>query len=378
MLFQPYQLRGLGMKNRIVVSAMSMYSSQEGFADDFHLVHIGRFALGGAGLVFMEASAVTPEGRITPGCNGLWADAQWPALRRITDFLHRFGCAAGVQLGHSGAKGAARRPWDGGTPLDAEDHRLRGEQPWPVASVSAEPFDAGWAVPHALSEAQIDDLVGCYRAAARRAREAGFDALELHCAHGYLLHSFLSPLANKRDDRYGGSLENRMRLPLRVARETRAEWPAARPLFVRISSVDGIGIGWSIEDSVTFAKALAECGVDAIDCSSGGLRMPRERQVPARTPGFQVPFAAHVRRETGLPTVAVGLILEAQQAEDILRNGEADLVALAREALFSPNWPAHAALSLLGPAGWELWPVQFRWWLERRARQIDDPRVRKP
>lgn len=378
MLFEPYRLRGLKLNNRIVVSAMSMYSSQEGFADDFHLVHIGRFALGGAGLVFMEASAVTPEGRITPGCNGLWTDAQLPALRRITDFLHRFGCAAGIQLGHSGAKGAARRPWHGGVPLDAEDRRLRGEPPWPVASVSAEPFDTGWAAPHALSAAQIDELVGCYRDAARRAREVGFDALELHCAHGYLLHSFLSPLANKRDDRYGGSLENRMRLPLRIAREIRAEWPAARPLFVRISSVDGIEVGWAIEDSVAFAKALAACGVDAIDCSSGGLRVPRERQVPARTLGFQVPFAARVRRETGMPTVAVGLILEPQQAEDILRNGEADLVALAREALFSPNWPAQAALSLLGPAGWERWPEQFRWWLERRARQIDDPRVRKP
>jgi 2,4-dienoyl-CoA reductase-like NADH-dependent reductase (Old Yellow Enzyme family) len=377
-LFEPYQLRGLKLKNRVVVSAMSMYSSQEGFSDDFHLVHIGRFALGGAGLVFMEASAVSPEGRITPGCNGLWDDAQLPALRRITDFLHRFGCAAGIQLGHSGAKGAARRPWHGGSPLDAEDQRLRGEQPWPVASASAEPFDSGWAAPHALSAAQIDELVGRYRDAARRARNAGFDALELHCAHGYLLHSFLSPLANKRDDQYGGSLENRMRLPLRIAREARAEWPAAKPLLVRISSVDGIGVGWSIEDSVAFAKALAVCGVDAIDCSSGGLRLPRERQVAARTPGFQVAFAARVRREAGIPTVAVGLILDPQHAEDILRNGDADLVSLAREALFNPNWPAQAALSLLGPVGWELWPEQFRWWLERRARQIDDPRVRKP
>lgn len=376
-LFEPYQLRGLKVKNRIVVSAMSMYSSQEGFSDDFHLVHIGRFALGGAGLVFMEASAVTPEGRITHGCNGLWDDAQLPALRRITDFLHRFGCAAGIQLGHSGAKGSARRPWDGGAPLDAEDQRVRGEQPWRSVSVSSEPFDSGWPVPDALSETQIEDLVKRYRDSARLAREAGFDALELHCAHGYLLHAFLSPLANKRDDQYGGTRENRMRLPLRVACEVRAEWPADRPLFVRISSVDGIGVGWSIEDSIQFAKALAACGVDAIDCSSGGLRVPREQQVYARKPGFQVEFAARVRREARIPTVAVGLILEPQQAEDILRNGEADLVSLAREALFNPNWAAQAALSLMGPAGWELWPEQFRWWLERRARQIDDRRVRK-
>lgn len=377
LLFEPYQLRGLKLKNRVVVSAMSMYSSLEGFSDDFHLVHIGRFALGGAGLVFMEASAVTPEGRITPGCNGLWSEAQIPALRRITAFLHRFGCAAGIQLGHSGAKGSARRPWHGGAPLDAEDQRVRGEQPWRSVSVSSEPFDSGWPVPDALSETQIEDLVKRYRASARLAREAGFDALELHCAHGYLLHAFLSPLANKRDDQYGGTRENRMRLPLRVAREVRAEWPADRPLFVRISSVDGIGVGWSIEDSIQFANALAACGVDAIDCSSGGLRVPREQQVSARKPGFQVEFAARVRREARMPTVAVGLILEPQQAEDILRKGEADLVSLAREALFNPNWAAQAALSLIGPAGWQLWPEQFRWWLERRARQIDDRRVRK-
>lgn len=377
LLFEPYQLRGLKLKNRVVVSAMSMYSSLEGFSDDFHLVHIGRFALGGAGLVFMEASAVTPEGRITPGCNGLWSEAQIPALRRITAFLHRFGCAAGIQLGHSGAKGSARRPWHGGAPLDAEDQRVRGEQPWRSVSVSSEPFDSGWPVPDALSETQIEDLVKRYRASARLAREAGFDALELHCAHGYLLHAFLSPLANKRDDQYGGTRENRMRLPLRVAREVRAEWPADRPLFVRISSVDGIGVGWSIEDSIQFANALAACGVDAIDCSSGGLRVPREQQVSARKPGFQVEFAARVRREARMPTVAVGLILEPQQAEDILRRGEADLVSLAREALFNPNWAAQAALSLIGPAGWQLWPEQFRWWLERRARQIDDRRVRK-
>ena len=377
LLFEPYQLRGLKLKNRVVVSAMSMYSSLEGFSDDFHLVHIGRFALGGAGLVFMEASAVTPEGRITPGCNGLWSEAQIPALRRITAFLHRFGCAAGIQLGHSGAKGSARRPWDGGAPLDAEDQRVRGEQPWRSVSVSSEPFDSGWPVPDALSETQIEDLVKRYRASARLAREAGFDALELHCAHGYLLHAFLSPLANKRGDQYGGTRENRMRLPLRVAREVRAEWPADRPLFVRISSVDGIGVGWSIEDSIQFAKALAACDVDAIDCSSGGLRVPREQQVSARKPGFQVQFAARLRREVRIPTVAVGLILEPQQAEDILRRGEADLVSLAREALFNPNWAAQAALSLVGPAGWQLWPEQFRWWLERRARQIDDRRVRK-
>lgn len=376
-LFEPLAIRDLRLKNRVVVSAMSMYSSRDGFSDDFHLVHIGRFALGGAGLVFMEASAVGPEGCITPGCNGLWLDDHAARLRRITDFLHRFDCAAGIQLGHSGAKGSARRPWHGGTPLNEEDRALRGEQPWPIASASAVAFDKGWAVPHALGKDDIDRLVEAYRHGARRARDAGFDVLELHCAHGYLLHSFLSPLTNQRDDEFGGNLENRMRLPLRIAQVIRAEWPERKPVFVRISSVDGIDVGWTLDESVVFARQLAARGIDAIDCSSGGVILPRDKQLVSRTPGFQVPFAERIRREAGVPTVAVGLILDASHAEAILQRGEADLVALAREILFNPNWPAQAALSLVGEKGWKFWPDQFRWWLERRARQIGDKRIRQ-
>jgi 2,4-dienoyl-CoA reductase-like NADH-dependent reductase (Old Yellow Enzyme family) len=369
-LFEPLTLRAITLKNRIVVSPMSMYSSNEGFSDDLHLAHLGRFALGGAGLVIMEASAVSRDGRITHGCNGIWLDAHVPNLRRITDFLHRFGSVAGIQLGHSGPKGAAQRPWHGNGPLGPGDAAQRREYPWTTAAASSVPFDAGWATPRSLAEAGMDDLVLDYRSAARRAREAGFDLIELHCAHGYLLHSFLSPLLNQRDDRYGGSVENRMRLPLRIAEAVRAEWPEDRPLFARISAVDGIGVGWSIEESVVFTKALAARGIDAIACSSGGAKLPRGQALGSRDRGFQVPFAAHIRQATGVPTIAVGMILEPRQAEDVLRAGDADLIALGREMLFNPNWAAQAAVTLRQGAGWKEWPDQYGWWLERRARQL--------
>ncbi len=369
-LFEPLALRGITLKNRIVVSPMSMYSSHEGFSDDLHLVHLGRFALGGAGLVMMESTAVCRDGRITHGCNGLWLDAHVPNLRRITEFLHRFGSVAGIQLAHSGPKGAGQRPWHGNGPLGPEDAVQRREYPWPIVSPSPVPFDEGWATPRGLAEADMDALVLDYRVVARRAREAGFDVIELHCAHSYLLHAFLSPLSNKRDDGYGGSLENRMRLPLRVVEAVRDEWPDGRPLFVRISAVDGVGVGWSIEDSVVFTKALAARGVDAIACSSGGIKLPRAQVLSSRDLGFQVPFAAHIRRASGIPTIAVGLILEPQQAEDVLRAGDADLIALGREMLFDSNWPAKAAVTLRRSAGWKEWPDQYGWWLERRARHL--------
>jgi 2,4-dienoyl-CoA reductase-like NADH-dependent reductase (Old Yellow Enzyme family) len=369
-LFTPLALRGLTLKNRVVVSAMSMYSATDGFVDDFHLVHLGRFALGGAGLVMMEATNVAPEGRITHGCNGIWRDDQVPPLRRIADFLHRFDCAAGIQLGHSGPKGSTQRPWHGNGPLGPSDETARGEAGWPIVAASPEPFDAGSQIPAALDEAGMALLVDAYREGARRAREAGFDIVELHCAHGYLLHAFLSPLANKRRDAYGGSLENRMRFPLRVAEAVRAEWPEEKPMLVRISAVDGVGVGWSIEDSVDFAKALKTRGIDAVDCSSGGMRLERAQVLDSRVPGFQVPFAAQIRREAGIPTVAVGMIRDARQAEAIVAEGAADLVAVAREALVNPNWPALAALELEGASAWRRWPAPFAWWLERRARAL--------
>ena len=369
-LFEPLALRGTTLKNRVVVSPMSMYSSNEGFSDEFHLVHLGRFALGGAGLVIMEATAVNRAGRITHGCNGIWLDAHVPNLKRIAEFIRRFGSVPGIQLGHSGPKGAAQRPWDGNGPLGPEDAIQRQEHSWTTVSASPVPFEPGWATPRELTESDMDDLVFDYRNAARRASAAGFDLIELHCAHGYLLHSFLSPLFNSRSDSFGGSLENRMRFPLRIVEAVRAEWPKSKPLVVRISAVDGVGVGWSINDSVVFTKALSARGVDAIACSTGGAKLARDQVLVSRERGFQVPFAAHIRRATGVPTIAVGLILEAEQAEDVLRAENADLIALGREMLVNPNWAAQAAVALRKDVGWKEWPDQYGWWLERRARQL--------
>jgi 2,4-dienoyl-CoA reductase-like NADH-dependent reductase (Old Yellow Enzyme family) len=370
LLFEPITLRAVKLRNRIVVSPMAMYSSQEGFADDFHLVHLGRFALGGAGLIFMEATAINSQGRITSGCNGLWLDSHVPNLKRITEFLHRCGSAAGIQLAHSGWKGSMRRPWHGGTRLDHEDVRLRGEEAWPLVSVSDDAFDGAAPHPTVLDESKLSSLLEDYREATRRAVMAGFDVLEIHAAHGYLLHSFLSPLSNKRTDRYGGSIENRMRFPLNVVEVVRTEWPDHKPMFVRISAVDGIDVGWTIEDSVMFARALAARGVDVIDCSTGGMKLPRDKNLSARTPGFQVPFAARIRKEVKVATMAVGLILEPKQAEAILESGEADLIAIGREMLVNPNFATQAALELEGESGWQVWMNQYRWWLERRARAL--------
>lgn len=373
-LFEPLTLRGITLKNRIAVSPMSMYSSRDGFSDDFHLVHLGRFALGGAGLVMLEASAVAPEGRITEGCNGIWLDAHVPGLKRITDFLKRFGAVPAIQLGHSGPKGSAQRPWHGNGPLAAQDSAARGEQPWPLLSAAGNRYGDGWSDPREVDERDMDLLLRQYRDAVRRAREAGFGMLELHCAHGYLLHDFLSPLTNGRTDQYGGSLENRMRFPLQVAEAVREEWPARLPMAVRISAVDGVGAGWTIEDSVAFARELAARGIDLVACSSGGIRLPRQQVLPSGDPGFQVPFAARVRREADMRTIAVGMIRTPQQAEEVLAAGDADIVALGREMLVDPNWAVHAALALDPARGWQEWPEQYGWWLERRARQLDKQR----
>lgn len=369
-LFQLLSFRGLSLKNRVMVSPMSTYSSHEGFVDDFHLVHLGRFAMGGVGMVMMEATAVTRDGRSTPGCNGIWLDAHVPGLKRIVDFLHAQGCAAGIQLAHTGPKGSSQRPWHGMGPMGPQDEIVRREPTWPVIAASDKAFDEGWPVPQALTRQGMEALLEDYRRAAERAASAGFDAIEIHAAHGYLLHSFLSPLTNARTDEYGGSLENRMRFPLEVFDVVRAAFPADKPVFVRISSVDGVNVGWSIEDSVVFANALRERGVDAIACSTGGVKLPKDQVLVSRTLGFQVPFAEQIRRESGVPTIAVGMILTAEHAEEILDKGQADMIAIGRELLFNPNWAAQASVALKGQAGWQDWPEQFGWWLERRAKQL--------
>ena len=343
-LFSPLTLHGVTFRNRIVVSPMCQYSCTDGFATDWHLVHLGSRAVGGAGLVIMEATAVSAEGRISPQDHGIWQDAHIPKLRQITDFIHAQGSLAGVQLAHAGRKASTWRPWDGdgAVPIDKGGWKE-------VYAPSAIPFNQKYPQPIALDAAGIRKVVSDFTNAARRAREAGFDLVEIHSAHGYLLHEFLSPLSNHRTDEYGGSFENRIRLLIETVRSVRGE----SPLFVRISATDWAEGGWDADQSVALAKILKNEGVDLIDTSSGGL-VPNAK-IPV-APGFQVPFAARIRKEAGIATGAVGLITEPQQADGIIRNEQADVVLLAREFLRDPYWPLHAAEALGKPISW---PVQY-------------------
>jgi 2,4-dienoyl-CoA reductase-like NADH-dependent reductase (Old Yellow Enzyme family) len=346
-LFSSFQLRSLVFANRIGVSPMCQYSSQDGFAADWHLVHLGARAQGGAALVTLEASAVTPEGRISPGDLGIWKDDHIPALERIAQFIHSQGAHAGIQLAHAGRKASMSVPFLG-------EHLLQpGEGGWQPVAPSAIAFSPAYAVPQALDHAGINAIIHAFRLAARRALAAGFHFVEIHAAHGYLLHEFLSPLANHRTDAYGGSFQNRIRLLLEVIDAVRTVWPQHLPLLVRISATDWAENGWTIDDSVQLAHLLRDRGVDLIDVSSGG-QIPNAK-IPVG-PGFQVPFAARIRREAKLPTAAVGMITDPVQANAIVTNGEADLVFLARELLRDPYWPLHAAAALEEPAAW---PTQY-------------------
>ena len=369
LLFTPLTLRGLTLKNRIVISPMSTYSGTEGFANDWHLVHLGKLASGGAGLIFAEATAVEREGRITHGDLGLWADAQVEPFQRITRFLRSQGAVAAVQLAHAGRKASMQRPWFGNGPLDRNDF-ARDDTPWPIVAPTATPLDEGWLMPHALSLDEIERLKTHWRRAAERAIEAGFEVVEVHGAHGYLLHEFLSPLSNKREDAYGGSFDNRIRLALEIAKEVREVWPQDRPVFFRVSSVDGIDGGWTLEDSVALARRLKSIGIDVIDCSSGGLMGSATAARVKRFPGFQVPYAATLKREADMTAMAVGLILEPEQAEEILRNGDADLIAIGREALQNPHWPLHAEAALGVDNEFASWPTQYGWWLDKRKKSL--------
>ena len=371
-LFRPLALRGVTARNRIALSPMCQYSAVDGMADDWHLVHLGKFAQGGCGIVFVEAAAVEARGRITHGDVGIWADAQVPPLARIAAFLAANGAVPAIQLAHAGRKASMQRPWQGNGPMTAAD-QAGGERAWPVVAASAEPLEPGWLVPDALDPAGLATVREAWRTATLRARDAGFGIVEVHSAHGYLLHSFLSPLANRRNDAYGGDLAGRMRFPLEVVETVRAAWPAGRPLFVRISSVDGIDGGWTIEDSVAYARELKARGVDVVDCSSGGLAgsATAGRNAP-RGLGYQVPYAERVRAETGLMTMAVGLILDPAQAEAVLADGRADIVAIGRDLMNDPNWAVHAARALgLDGQGFAEWPRQYGWWLERRERVLE-------
>lgn len=367
-LFTPIVLRGVTLKNRIVVSPMSQYRARAGRANDWHLVHLGRFALGGAGLVMAEATAVEARGRRTHGDLGLWDDGQVAPLLPITRFLQAEGAIAGIQLGHAGRKASERRPWHGETPVDAEDEALLGEAPWAAIAPSALPYAEGWPTPAAMTEADIEAVLGAFEAAAGRAAAAGFAFLEIYAAHGFLIHQFLSPLANQRTDRWGGDAAGRRRFAVEVARAVRRAWPERVPLSFRLSATDWVDGGIEVEDTLATAEALKADGVDLVDVSSGGIG-GRER--PRRMPlghGFQVPLAARIRREAEIATIAVGLLWEPEAIDALIRDGEADLVALARELLDDPNWPLHAAAALGADEAHGRWPVEAGWWLERRAR----------
>ncbi len=342
-LFTPLTLRGLTLPNRIAVSPMCQYQAVDGVVNEWHQVHYGGLAQGGAGLILTEAAAVAPEARISPNDLGLWNDAQAEALVPLTRFMVAQGVVPGVQLAHAGRKASNPAPWkgSGSVPLAAGG--------WVPVAPSALPFDAGWTVPTELDEVSITGVVQAFMAAARRALAAGFQVAEIHSAHGYLLHQFLSPLTNHRVDRYGGSLENRTRLAREVVAAVRAEWPERLPLFVRISATDWVEGGWDLEQSVQLAAALKGLGADLVDCSSGGL-VPGAK-IPVG-PGYQVPFAARIRAATGLPTGAVGLITESRQAEQILAEGSADLILMGRELLRDPRWPLRAAQELGVEAPW--------------------------
>ena len=346
-LFSPFKLRGLEFKNRVFVSPMCQYSARDGIAESWHLVHLGSRAVGGAGLVMVEAAAVVPEGRISPSDLGIWSERHADTLAPIARFIREQGAVPAIQLAHAGRKASNDVPWLSRSPLAPENGG------WQVVAPSALPFAPGSLQPRELAEAEMDGVVAAFVAAAKRSLAAGFEVAEIHMAHGYLLHEFLSPLSNRRTDSYGGSLENRARLPLRVTRAVREVWPQNLPLFVRISATDWVEGGWDLEQSLQLCRWLKEAGIDLIDCSSGGLTP--DAKIPAG-PGFQTPFASAIRQQTGIAVGAVGLITAAEQAEQIVATGLADVVFLARELLRDPYWPLHAALKL----GADItWPVQY-------------------
>ena len=347
-LFKPLKIKSIELKNRIVISPMCEYSSVDGFANDRHFVHRGSRAVGGAGLIITEATAVSPEGRITPDDLGIWKDEHLLELKKIVGFIHQNGSVAGVQLAHAGRKASHQAPWKGGSLIPSNE-----PEGWQTVAPSAIPYKEGTEAPMALDEAGLRKVIGDFKEATRRSVEVGFKVVELHAAHGYLLHQFLSPLTNQRTDQYGGSFENRIRFLLEVTAAVQEVWPKDLPLFVRISATDWAEGGWTAEESVKLSAILKKQGVDLMDCSSGGLV---SWQKIAAGPNYQVPFAEQIKKETGILTGAVGLLTEAKQMEEIINSGQADLVLIARESLRDPYFPLHAAQEL----GVEVvWPVQY-------------------
>ncbi len=345
LLFQPIQLRGITVRNRIVSSPMCQYASDDGMPAEWQLVNFGRFAMGGCGIVFTEETAVDARGRKTHECAGIYLDAHVPAYRRITDFIKSLGAVPAIQIGHCGRRASQHGPLKDRAQLTDAD-AANNRKPWQGLSSSALPATPGGPLPKAMDLDDIRECIAAWRTAAQRSLDAGYELCEIHGAHGYLIHQFLSPLSNLRTDAYGGSLEGRMRFALEVTEAVRAVWPADRPLWFRTSAVEGPGGVWGIEETLALARALKERGIDAIDCSSGGVGGDGPLLPVPRVPGFQAGYSSELRRETGLPTVAVGMIREPQHAEALLREGHADFIALARGLMDDPNWPLHAAREL--------------------------------
>lgn len=371
-LFQPYTLKGVTARNRIVVSPMCQYKSVEGSPTDWHMVHMGRYAVGGAGIVFYEETAVEDRGRKTHACAGLYRDEQIPAFKRVTDLVRDLGAVPAIQLGHSGARGSERGPLFGRVPLAGQEAEEVG-QPWQAISASAVAVREGSPEPRAMTTEDIDIVIQAFADAAVRSLQAGFDIVEIHGAHGYLIQQFLSPVTNHRTDAYGGSLAGRMRFALEVTEAVRAVWPADKPLFFRISSVDGKGGIWSLDDSIALAKELKARSVDLIDCSSGGLAGNSAMGAVPRIPGFHVPYARRIKEATGMPTMAPGLITTAAQAEGILHQGDVALIAMARELMYNADWPVHAAQALGVPDYLDLFPAEFTFRLNTREEQARMP-----
>ena len=364
LLFSPMQIRGLTLKNRVVVAPMHQYSGEAGFVTDWHLVNVGRFAAGGAGLVIVESTKVERRGCGTLGDLGLWDDKFIPGLSRIASFIKANGAAAGLQLGHTGRKGKSKRPWEGDGPLSRVPEVADWDD-WDVIGPSAIPYGEGWTMPRELRRDEIPEAIAAWGRAAARAHACGFDMIELHGAHGYLIHSFLSPESNRRTDEYGGSLANRMRFALEVAECVREHWPAEKPLFMRLSIEDDAG--WGPSENVALAKELKLRGVDVIDCSTGGTTSKVPNFARLTRYGYQVPYAEQIRREADIMTMAVGLIIHGDQAEAILQNGQADLVAVGREFLNNPNWAMDAAEKLGVASRYADVPAQAGYWLAKRA-----------
>jgi 2,4-dienoyl-CoA reductase-like NADH-dependent reductase (Old Yellow Enzyme family) len=372
-LFRPITMRGVTARNRIMLGPMSQYLAIDGNLTDWHLVHLGQFGIGGAGIVFSEETAVEARGRRTHHCAGMYTDEHVRSYRRITDFLKEMGAVPAIQLGHAGRRAAVRSPWEGRKPLDAGDAGA-GYAPWTTVSSSPIPHGPGRQTPIALDVQGIREELQAWRDAARRAADAGFDMVEIHGAHGYLINQFLSPVANRRTDAYGGDLQGRMRFALELVEAVRSAWPDDKPLSVRVSVVDGKGGHWDMDDTVVFAKELKQRGVDFIDCSCGGLEGDSSLpSVPKNVPGYNVVYSDHVRREADIRTIVVGLITEPEQAEAILRAGKADIIAIAREMLCDPYWPVHAAKAL-GLKDWlDVLPPNYAFRLYPREKERQQP-----